>query len=226
MRSVSEAHEGRARQSRPQRRSLTHEEIYQAGLRLVDSEGLEALTMRRLAQELDVGTMTLYGYVTTKQQIFEGAGAIVLAKLAVDVKAEGSWQEQISTAMRDIYLALREHPRAIDLLNAAPSPSSVLDPIRRAMLASLTRAGFGAEADDAIGALYSYTVGCAIIEATREQRAARRADDRIGSGLPSRLAKPSFEYGLERLIESLARRVQRFTSSLADPLGGLHESPR
>src|SRR5271163_4622157 len=48
---------------------LTRDQIAAAALRLADSEGLDALSMRRMASELGVGTMTLYYYVRTKDEL-------------------------------------------------------------------------------------------------------------------------------------------------------------
>lgn len=195
--------------SRPRPGILTHDEIFRAGLDLVDAEGLESLTMRRLAEVLDVGTMTLYRYVSTKDEIFEGVSAMVLAKLKVDLSVDGQWHERMTAAMTDIYNALREHPAAIDLLSAAPTRSPVLDHMRDGVLRLLRTAGFGEdEATDAISSLYCYVVGSAVIARTRQDTATRkRSTDDPGQALVSRLHPVNFDYGLALVIDGLRSRL-------------------
>ena len=58
---------------------LSEETILRGALRLVDAEGLDALTMRRLAAELGVATMSLYGHVTTKDDLLLGVVYMITA---------------------------------------------------------------------------------------------------------------------------------------------------
>lgn len=65
------------------RASLTREGIAAAAMRLVDEEGVGALSMRRIAQALGVGTMTLYHYVRTKDELLELIDDAMMAELVV-----------------------------------------------------------------------------------------------------------------------------------------------
>jgi AcrR family transcriptional regulator len=64
--------------------SLTRERIAAAAIALVDAEGLRALSMRRIAEELGVGTMTLYHYVRTKDELIALIDDALMAELLVD----------------------------------------------------------------------------------------------------------------------------------------------
>ncbi|HET7120861.1 MAG TPA: TetR/AcrR family transcriptional regulator [Solirubrobacterales bacterium] len=88
------------------RPSHTRREIAEAALAIADSEGFDAVSMRRVAQELDAGTMTLYHYVRNKDElIMLMVNAVVGETLIPEEELiEGSWREQI----RQIALRRRE----------------------------------------------------------------------------------------------------------------------
>src|ERR1043165_7757293 len=66
------------RSGRRPRGSLTRDQIVEVALRLADQEGIEALTMPNLARSLECGVMTIYGYITSKEDLL---GAIAQAGL-------------------------------------------------------------------------------------------------------------------------------------------------
>lgn len=82
------------------RGSLTPEQIGQAALQMIDETGLDALSLRRLAASMDIGTATLYGYVRDKDELM----AVVRDRLSLEILAEaghgqaallrGNWREQ------------------------------------------------------------------------------------------------------------------------------------
>ena len=74
-------------------RGLTREKILEAALRLIDEEGLPALSMRRLGQELGVEAMALYKYVVSKQALLDGVVGLTLAGL--NVAADGSSEKSV-----------------------------------------------------------------------------------------------------------------------------------
>src|SRR4051795_7522907 len=82
----------RRRRGRPGRYS--REQIAQAALELVDQEGVEALTMQRLAQRLGAGTMTLYGYFRGRDDLLDAVvdAAVHGAELP---RSPGPWREQL-----------------------------------------------------------------------------------------------------------------------------------
>src|SRR5207237_9092478 len=82
------------------RARLSPDQVAAAALELLDREGLEALSMRRLAEQLGVGTMTLYGYFRSKDELLD---AVIDAAVAhrEPFAFEGPWQEQIRRLIRD-----------------------------------------------------------------------------------------------------------------------------
>src|SRR3954464_12450051 len=92
----------------------SREAITKAALALVDREGLGALSMRRLAAELEMGTMTLYGYFRTKDELLEAVVEEAAAWHRLP-DAEGSWKERLRALARGMRQALGRHPSLIEV---------------------------------------------------------------------------------------------------------------
>src|SRR5260370_39466720 len=70
-----------APRARRPRGSLTREAVVDAALAVVDAEGVEALSMPRLARQLDAGVMTLYRYVQSKQELLDAVAVRAIAEV-------------------------------------------------------------------------------------------------------------------------------------------------
>lgn len=108
------------------RRGLTREEVLAAAVQIVDEEGLEALSMRRLGQALGVEAMSLYRHVANKDDLLDGIHGALLATVQRPPR-RGAWQTRaraLAHAVRDV---LRAHPRALVLFGAraAVAPTSL-----------------------------------------------------------------------------------------------------
>ena len=90
--------------ARRRRGELSREEIVEAGLRLLDEHGSEELSMRRLAAELGVGTMTIYGYFRDKQELLDAVVDAIGAQRKLP-ELSGDWREKL----RDLFLWFRRH---------------------------------------------------------------------------------------------------------------------
>ena len=112
-----------SRRERPAKPALTREGIVAAAVEVMRTEGLERVTMRRLAQELDTGAASLYVYVRNTAELH----AAVLDELlgAVDLgpaTAPGDWRDRIVQVLCSYTLVLFEHPSlARSALLARPS---------------------------------------------------------------------------------------------------------
>ncbi|WP_329225987.1 MULTISPECIES: TetR/AcrR family transcriptional regulator [unclassified Streptomyces] len=101
----------RSRRERPAKPALTHEAIVTAAVRLMAAEGLERVTMRRLAQELDTGPASLYVYVAGTAELH----AAILEELlgAVDLSpttGEGDWRDRLAQVLLSYTRVLFDHP--------------------------------------------------------------------------------------------------------------------
>ena len=108
-----------AERSRP---GMSTDRITAAALQIVDTEGSQALTMRRLGQALDRKMMTLYRYVPSKDALLAGVVARVLTDLAIN-PAAADWRQELrdfAASFRGLALA---HPNAVPLLVTRPLTS-------------------------------------------------------------------------------------------------------
>jgi len=94
---------------------LSRDRILQAALRLADESGAEAVTMRRLGEELGFEAMSLYRHVANKKDLFDGMLDLVLAEWQPP-NSDGDWSAAIRTSARSVHDALRRHRWAAQLL--------------------------------------------------------------------------------------------------------------
>jgi AcrR family transcriptional regulator len=141
------------------RLTLNAEGIYRAALALVDAEGLEALTMRRLAAELGVATMSIYSHVATKEDLLLGVVNMVAADIRLPDPKSPPW-EALRSVTRDFRRVALEHPNLVPLIMRQPPTGAeglltleaALDALRRAGIApSLTARAYRLSASYAIG---------------------------------------------------------------------------
>lgn len=89
--------------------------VLSTALELVDSIGLDSLSMRRLGQELNCDPMALYRYAANRAELLDGITELVLNELAIDPGAL-DWQRQLRSTGHDLRLLALQHPNAVPLL--------------------------------------------------------------------------------------------------------------
>jgi AcrR family transcriptional regulator len=205
-------------------RRFTLDEVVGTALRLIDEEGLEALTMRRLAEDLDVTAMSLYSYVRTKEELVDGVYALALEQLNAEIDRSAPWDEQLRDAIRRVHECFRQHPGLLELFFARSVPSAGIDRVREELLGILRRAGFSPrDAVLAHGSCVSYAMGFAVAERARRggpppaqyvQPDSLPRDEfpyltEAGADYGAHLSDEAFEYGLAHLIAGLRNDLQR-----------------
>ena len=210
-------------------------DIAAAAIRIADAEGFEAVSMRRLAAELDAGTMTLYHYVHTKDELLT---LIVDAFLGEVVLPPGQrlprdWRAAITMIGRRTRDALRRHPWILDIAddpNIGPNAMRHFDQSWQA-LASLEASL--EDKLDLITVVDEYVFGFCLHERNNLTGDANDAEmvDYIGALLRDddypALAGMVAELGLESLwmrIHTHARGAGRFDRNLARLLAGFEAS--
>jgi AcrR family transcriptional regulator len=126
---------------------ITRDVVLATALHLIDRDGADALSMRRLAQALGCDPMTLYRHAPNKAALLDGVTEIVLAQLTVN-PADPDWAGQLRAVGRDFRRLALAHPRVVPLLVTRPlatplglRPRGTLRHLED-ILTLLTRAGF------------------------------------------------------------------------------------
>jgi AcrR family transcriptional regulator len=123
--------------------ALTREAVVERALQVADAEGLDAVTIRRLGQELGVTPMALYWHVKNKEELLDAMGDRLYADLRVDVPEDTPWDEQLRAVVRALVDVLRRHPTCLELafrrIFATPEGRAVSERTFRV----LRQAGFG-----------------------------------------------------------------------------------
>ncbi|GAA1263068.1 TetR/AcrR family transcriptional regulator C-terminal domain-containing protein [Arthrobacter pascens] len=132
-----------------QKKRLSRDVVLSAALELVDAEGLDALTMRRLGQELGRDPMSLYRYAASRAALLDGVSELVLNELAI-IPDDPDWQAQLRRIAHDLRLLALRHPNVVPLLVTRPlstplglRPLGTLRPLEQ-ILSLLIDAGFNA----------------------------------------------------------------------------------
>jgi AcrR family transcriptional regulator len=99
-----------------ERTRLTRATVVDRALRLADADGLEALTIRKLAADLGVTPMALYWHFHSKEELLEGLADRVWGEIDVRVDSAASWSEQLRGLLESLLRVLRAHPAAPQLL--------------------------------------------------------------------------------------------------------------
>ncbi len=138
-----------SRRERPAKPALSRRGIVDTVVRIMRAEGLEKVTMRRLAQELDTGPASLYVYVANTAELHAAVLDALLGEVDLSGR-EGSqdgedWRGQLRAVMTSYTLMLFEHPQlARSALVARPSGENYLRLVER-VLDLLSRSGAGRE---------------------------------------------------------------------------------
>jgi AcrR family transcriptional regulator len=211
------------RTRRGARPPLDREVIVDAALRIVDDEGVDALSFRRLADDLGVTAMSLYWHVTDKAELLELVGQRVLDAVETP-PARGDWRSQL----RDVHVAMIDaflrHPNAAELMIGRARFGAAGLALFERILSILLQAGFSPRAAfDAYQSLYLFTLGfTATSTRSPEFREVQRQgldymlalpEDRFPSirsvapVIGRRTLAEQFEIGLDVVIAGLAELV-------------------
>src|SRR5580700_10705665 len=168
---------------------ITRDVVLAAALEIIDRDGADALSMRRLARALDRDPMILYRHAPNKAALLDGVAETVLAQLHVD-PADPDWAAQLRTVARDYRALALAHPRVVPLLVTRPlatplalRPLGTLRPLED-ILTLLTRAGFtGPDALHIYRALFGFLHGHILDELQELIDKPEETDDLLRLGL-------------------------------------------
>ncbi len=211
------------------RAPLTQREIVAAAIRLVDRDGLDALSMRRLGRELGAGATSIYWHVRDKDELLD----LILDAVIGEVSFEGDdasrpWRERVANAARELRSVLVRHRHVASLFGARVTlgPNALAGVDR--FVGIFRTAGFeGREVVLAYNAVLNYTAGFAVLQAREMsgmmtegrslEEIQRQTADMLGSLPPPLYSNivamvpamlevsddDQFEFGLARLLDGL-----------------------
>ncbi|QCX81722.1 hypothetical protein C9F11_40710 [Streptomyces sp. YIM 121038] len=178
-----------SRRARPAKAPLSRDVIVRTGLRILDRDGLDALTMRRVAKELDTGPASLYVYVAHRDDLM--AAMLDEALGQVRPPGEGTWREQLRALIAAAVEAMSRHEGlAAVALGAIPTGDNVLLVLDR-MLALLKDGGLDDNAAAwAVDLLWLHTAAAATEESAyrtkgSDEESTIAAADRRYAALPA-----------------------------------------
>jgi AcrR family transcriptional regulator len=168
---------------------ITRDVVLAAALEIIDHDGVDALSMRRLARALGRDPMILYRHAPNKAALLDGVAETVLAQLKVD-STDSDWAAQLRTVARDYRRLALAHPHVVPLLVTRPlatplalRPQGTLRPLED-VLTLLTRAGFsGPDALHIYRALFGFLHGHVLNELQELVENPDETDDLLRLGL-------------------------------------------
>ena len=168
---------------------ITRDVVLAAALEIIDRDGIDGLSMRRLARALGRNPMILYRHAANKAALLDGVAETVLAQLKVD-PADPDWAAQLRTVARGYRALALAHPHVVPLLVTRPlatplalRPRGTLRPLED-VLALLTRAGFsGPDALHIYRALFGFVHGHVLNELQELVENPDETDDLLRLGL-------------------------------------------
>jgi AcrR family transcriptional regulator len=153
-------------ESSTERVPLSRERVLRGALAVADSGGIGSLTIRSLAQHLGAKPMSLYYYVTGKDEILDGIVDLVFSEIELP-SVGGDWRSEIVRRANSARRALQRHSWAIGLMESRKNPGPATLRHHDAVIGALRGAGFSVEMTaHAYALLDSFIYGFALQEAS------------------------------------------------------------
>lgn len=144
--------------ARPRQALLSRERIISAASALIDAEGLEALSTRRLAAELGVQGPSLYHHFTNKEEILDAVANEIALDIDVSYFADFDWRLALLRWGHSYRLALLAHPHIVPFLAQGPGRRPAALAMADAVYGGLVKAGWPPARATHVGAVMRYFV--------------------------------------------------------------------
>ena len=172
---------------RPTPARLSRDLIVGAAVRLADADGLDAVSLRKVAAVLDVGPMRLYGYIATKEELLD----LMVDAVHAEIRPAGDgWREVLRSLAETVRKAAHRHEWLADLLGGRPQLGPNTMACGEAVLAAMD----GVDLDTAVPAVAA--VNAYVTGAVRREITERRAER--ASGMDKRQWQAAYGPYLER----------------------------
>ncbi|MFE7722923.1 TetR/AcrR family transcriptional regulator C-terminal domain-containing protein [Nocardia rhizosphaerihabitans] len=169
--------------------AVTRASVLSAALMIVDRDGVDGLSMRRLAEAVGRDPMVIYRHLPNKAAVLDGVAEMVFDQLVVDAE-DPDWATQLRAVARSFRAVALAHPNVVPLLVTRPlstplgmRPVAVVRPLEH-ILQLLTRAGFtGADALHVYRALFGFLYGHVLNELQEVVERPEESDEVLRLGL-------------------------------------------
>ena len=202
---------------------LTRQKVAEAALQLIDREGLEGFSMRKLRAMLGVEAMSLYNHIENKRALFDGVVELLFLQAPFPQQPDAEPMEQLWEYAHTLRKVLRAHPRALPLLGPLRTPATLgildrlLDAVHRANI-------LGVQAIYALQCISGYIIGQTLLDVGREpvadlepgapgpevwQHFPAKQFPTLHGALPDIAhwdADQEFEFGLKALVQGIFQR--------------------
>lgn len=146
------------------RQPLSRDAIVDAAVKIVDEQGLSALSMRAVANALGTGAASLYAHVTSKEQLLDLVLDRVYGEFEIPAPEPGRWQEQMKEFVRGALRVIRSHPgMAAAMLSTPPMGPNGLR-LTEGMLSLMRSAGMPDTISAYVGELIGQYIAVTAIE--------------------------------------------------------------
>lgn len=199
----------------PPRQRLTRQRVLAAALAVIDRDGVEGLSMRKLGAETGVEAMSLYNHVADKADVLDGVVGLLWREVAERLRPAATWQQHIRELGAAVRAVAHTHPNAYALVLTRGGLPPELVEIGNQLVARLREAGFGDLATDAMLAVGSHVTSQALAELSWYGQAAGvasgPADPSVAAGQVLAVVDSGgqFAFTLELVIEGLQGRLER-----------------
>jgi AcrR family transcriptional regulator len=222
----------RSRRDRPAKPALSREAIIEAALTIIGEEGLDALSMRRLAQALDTGPASLYVYVANRDELWDLVFDAAIGTIETEPTDPARWREQVhELGRRMLHMMVHAYPGIARLAMARIPVGDNALRVNESMLSLLRAGGVGDQAAAYAADLLSMYVTATAYEQSlyaqlysdpeHEQREVARIAERFAAVSPERF--PTIAALRDQLTTGDGE--ERFSLGLDVIINGLLETP-
>ena len=206
---------------------LTPERVIEGAVRLADRIGVDALTIRKLAEEIDAKPMTIYHHVPNKEAIIDGMVDAVFAEVDLPPQELG-WKSAIHVRCRSMRSALADHMWAAPLMESRTSPGPATLTHHDAVIGCFRRAGFSYELTATAYAtvdafVYGYALQAAALPGTDGEDVAELAEA-MSEHMPADAYPHLTEFTVEHVLQPGYDFARQFDAGLELILDGLEQA--
>jgi AcrR family transcriptional regulator len=162
---------GRARGAPAKAPPLSRDQVLDTAFEIVETEGVERLTVRALAAKLGVAVTAIYWHVGDKQAVLDGLVERIIAQLG-PVRVRGRQRdERIMSIGRSLRQTLLRQPDLVAIVHRQGRTAALFQPARRVLVRELTAAGLdGGDAALAVQAILNLVIGSVLVDRQLERQ--------------------------------------------------------